>query len=159
MSLMSYVGSYKLCVQLEWLDWPAVKTCRLTSTQEATSTCHPVSIGPSALTRDSYQYKVVRDNLSHAFMIQNQLHTGVITSAGLVPFGKRRSSDSRFCSVSQAFHGQLLLGSTRPPVDNSNSAGDSVSIIPRSVELDVLSNGSKVSTTGVYLVCPSILLS
>lgn len=154
---ISSEGSYRLCVKLEWLDWPSVKSCRLTSTPEATSTCHPVSIDQEALEVDSaMQYKLVRDDHSQAAVIQKLYVplSDTSTASAAHEVGVAESCEGgvatcTFCSASQAFHGQLLLASASPMNRNSTDlANGNISLRVSAVELDVLGNGTKASTTG-----------
>ena len=147
---VSSTGNYRLCVKLEWLDWPSVKSCRLTSTSEATSTCHPVSI--DRVMDSSMQYRVVRSDHSQAVEIQ-KLYVPLSGTSAAADGGRVGEScrsgvaTCTFCSASQAFHGRLLLASASP-MNSTNLANGNISRIAGAVELDVLSNGTKVSTTG-----------
>lgn len=146
-----------MCVKLEWLDWPSVKSCRLTSTPEATSTCHPVSIDREALVVDSsMQYRLLRDDHNQAAVIQKLYVplSDTSTASAAHEVGVAEScgvgvATCTLCSASQAFHGQLLLASAPPMNRNSTDlANGNISLSVGAVELDVLSNGTKASTTG-----------
>jgi hypothetical protein len=102
----------------------------------------------------SKQYRVVRSDHSQAAEIQ-KLHVPLSGTSPVAVADEGRVAESceggvaacTFCSSSQAFHGRLLLAST-PPMNSTNLANDNSSLIAGAVELNVLSNGTKVSTTG-----------
>ena len=99
----------------------------------------------------SMQYRVVRSDHSQAVAIQKLY----VPLSGTAAADGGRVAEScgggvatcTFCSASQAFHGRLLLASASP-MNSTNLANGNISRIAGAVELDVLSNGTKVSTTG-----------
>ena len=100
----------------------------------------------------SMQYRVVRNDYSQAVEIQ-KLYVPLRGSSAAADGGRVAEScgdgvaTCTFCSASQAFHGRLLLASA-PPMNSTNLANGNISRIAGAVELDVLSNGTKVSTRG-----------
>ena len=100
----------------------------------------------------SMQYRVVRSDHSQAVEIQ-KLYVPLSGTSAAADGGRVAESCGdgvatyTFCSASQAFHGRLLLASA-PPMNSTNLANRNICRIADAVELDVLSNGTKVSTRG-----------
>jgi len=98
------------------------------------------------------QYRVVRSDHSQAVEIQ-KLYVPLSGTSAAADGGRVAEScgggaaTCTFCSASQAFRGRLLLASA-PPMNSTNLANGNISRITGAVELDVLSNGTKVSTKG-----------
>jgi len=114
---------------------------------------------------ESSQYRVVRDNHSQAVVIQkldlsldrnstaNTRFVAAVVDEGGVSKGCGDIATYTFCSATQAFHGRLLLGNIKAKHDANSNISRSTS----TVELEVLSNGTKVSTTGTHLGEPQLV--